>query len=205
MNLILLGKPGAGKGYISDFLEKEYGFYHISTGDLCRKNVKEKTEIGAIIDNYTKKGLLVPLDIILKMLKREIELHQNENIIFDGFPRNVEQAKELKNIANIDAVLLVDVPDTTILERIAKRRICPVCSKMYSTDETPNGKCLNCNNLLQIRADDNLDVAKNRLIVYEKETKPLVDFYKERLIKIDNSGKFEDTVKILKSSIDKIM
>lgn len=204
MNLVLLGKPGAGKGYISDFLKKEYGFYHISTGDLCRKNVKEKTEFGEIIENYTKKGLLVPLNIILKMLKQEVIIHQNENLIFDGFPRNVEQAKELKDITNVDAVILVDVPDTTILERIAKRRICPVCHKMFSTDEVPNEKCLSCNSSLQIRADDNLDVAKNRLSVYEQETKPLVDFYKDKLIKIDNSGRFEDTISFLKSAISKI-
>lgn len=207
MNLVLLGKPGAGKGYISTYLEEKYGFKHMSTGDICRKNIKKRTENGILAEEYCKTGQLVPLNIILQMLKQEIEQDKNDNVsyIFDGFPRNVAQAKELEKITTIDAVILIDVPNETILKRISNRRICPKCSKMYNTIEAPNGKCLTCGTELTTRADDNLDVAQKRLDIYEKETKPLIDFYKNQLLIVDNSGNIDKTLNELNSKIERML
>lgn len=205
MNIVLLGKPGAGKGFISKYLVDNYGFTHISTGDICRKNIKQQTPIGIKAENYCKQGKLVPLDLILEMLKHEIKEEANVGYIFDGFPRTIEQAKELENLAKIDTVLFVDVPDRHILERISKRRICPVCSKMYSIDDVKNGKCPDCGANLITRADDDLNVANNRLDIYEKETKPLIEYYKNKLVKIDNSGKIEQTNNIVSEIMKKLL
>ncbi len=205
MNIVLLGKPGAGKGYVSKYLQEKYGFTHISTGDLCRKNIKEKTEVGLLLEDYCQKGLLAPIDLILKMLKEEVLSHKNENIIFDGFPRTIEQAKELESITDVNLVLFVDVADATILERISKRRVCPKCNKMFSIDDAKDEKCTNCGANLIVRADDNLDVAKNRLLIYEKETKPLVDYYKAKIVVVDNSGSVDNTHKILDNIASKFL
>lgn len=207
MNIVLLGKPGAGKGYVSSFLQTKYGFNHISTGDICRKNVKEKTEYGKIVEEYCSKGQLVPLNIILDMLKNELKNKAEVGYILDGFPRNINQAEELNNIVNVDAVIMVDVPDEKILERIAKRRICPNCHKMFSTEQAKDNTCLACGSKLEIRPDDDLAVAKNRLDIYEKETKPLIEYYSDKLITIDNSGDSEYTfaqiTKALNGKIEK--
>ena len=106
---------------------------------------------------------------------------------------------------NIDAVLFVDVPDKHILERISKRRICPVCSKMYSVDEVENERCPVCGEKLITRADDDLNVAVNRLDIYEQETKPLIDYYKDKLVTIDNSGKIEQTYLKVNEIIQKLL
>ena len=205
MNIVLLGKPGAGKGYISNYLQVNYGFTHISTGELCRKNVKENTEYAEIIEEYSQKGQLVPLNVILDMLKKELSIPAPVGYIFDGFPRNVEQAQELDKIASVDIVLFVDVSDEILLNRISKRRICPNCHKMFSTDETQNGKCLSCGTALITRADDDLSVAKNRLVIYETETKPLIDYYANKLIVLDNSGSSEKTFSALKEITEKLL
>lgn len=205
MNIVLLGKPGAGKGFISKYLKENYGFTHISTGDICRKNIKEQTPIGIQAEEYCKQGKLVPLALILQMLKQELKTKADVGFILDGFPRTVEQAKELASMINIDAVLFVDVPDKHILERISKRRICPVCSKMYSVDEVENERCPVCGEKLITRADDDLNVAVNRLDIYEKETKPLIDYYKDKLVTIDNSGKIEQTHLKVNEIIQKLL
>lgn len=205
MNIILIGKPGAGKGYISKYLKENYGFTHISTGDICRKNIKEQTSLGKEVEDYCKQGKLVPLNLILQMLKLELKKNADIGFVFDGFPRTVEQAEELDLMAKIDIVLLLDVPDKHILERISKRRICPVCSKIYSLDEVEDERCPVCGEKLIIRADDDLNVAQNRLKVYEKETKPLVDYYKDKLVVIDNSGNIEQTCSKINEIIQKLL
>lgn len=205
MNIVLLGKPGVGKGYISKYFERDFGFKHISTGDLCRKNIKEKTKIGQIVEQFCTSGKLVPLDLILKMLKQELKKSKGQSYIFDGFPRNVQQAQELENIARVDAVVLVDVPDDIILDRISKRRVCTVCNKVYTVDEVANEICPTCGENLQVRADDNVDIVKKRLLVFETETKPLIEYYKDKIVKIDNSGKLEDTLKQLDTHFKKVL
>lgn len=194
MNLILLGKPGAGKGYVSDYLKSKYGFVHISTGELCRKNIRENTELGKQVEEYIANGKLVPSDIILTMLKQELSANAGKNIILDGFPRTIDQAEALQSIANVDVVIEVDVPDNLILNRIAGRRVCPTCSKVYASEDAPLGVCQNCNSKLVVRKDDDVNIAKQRLKTYEAQTKPLVEYYKSKLIRLDNSGTFQNTI-----------
>ncbi|MBE7075123.1 MAG: nucleoside monophosphate kinase [Clostridiales bacterium] len=203
MNIVLLGKPGAGKGYVSEILKNEYGFNHISTGNLCRENIKNNTKLGVLASTYVQKGDLVPLDIILDMLKQALN-NSSDNYIFDGFPRTLIQAQQLNKITPVDYVILVDVPNDIILQRVAKRRICPNCSKLFSTDEVQDEICIVCNTKLTIRADDNLEVAKKRLQLYETETKPLVDFYKDKLLILDNSKDLENTKQQIKEITERI-
>lgn len=204
MNLVLLGKPGAGKGYVSEMLKDEYNFYHISTGNLCRQNIKNNTDLGRLASEYVKNGDLVPLEIILNMLKNEIVSNSGANFIFDGFPRTREQAKELEKLVSIDAVILVDVNDDIILNRIAKRRICPNCSKLYILDEVKNEECPICKVKLIIRADDNLEVAEKRIKLYNQETKPLIEYYKNKIYTLDNSKDLDNTKKLIKEITERI-
>ncbi len=204
MNIVLLGKPGAGKGYVSEFLQKEYGLFHLSTGDLCRKHIKNKTTLGIEIEKYTSSGKLVPFNVIMQILKQELDKNVKKDFIFDGFPRNVSQAKELDNMLKIDAVILIDVPNNIILDRISKRRICTSCHKVYSMDNVKNNICSSCGGELEFRKDDNLETAKRRIELYESETQPLIDFYKDKVVVVDNSGSSEKTLKNLKSVTDKL-
>lgn len=203
MNIVLLGKPGAGKGYVSEILKNDYGFKHISTGNLCRENIKNNTSLGIIASTYVQKGDLVPLDIILDMLKQAL-IAQSGNFIFDGFPRTLQQAEELAKLAHIDAVIFVDVPDEIILERIAKRRICPACSKLFSTDDVKDEICPACNTKLIKRADDDAQVAKKRIELYNQDTKPLIDYYKDKIYTLDNSKTIQNTKKQLKEITERI-
>lgn len=204
MNIVLLGKPGAGKGMFAEFLQKHYGFTHISTGDLCRKNIRDNTIYGKIVEEHISKGQLVPLEIILDMLKSEIKKEASIGFILDGFPRNIIQAKELEKIVDVNAVLMIDVPDEIILERISNRRICPNCHKIYNLKDT-NGKCLECGTVLVKRADDDLKIAKNRLQVYEKETKPLIEYFNKKIIVIDNSSQIDVAISKVKEIIDNLL
>lgn len=202
MNIVLLGKPGAGKGSVSEFLQKEYGLFHLSTGELCRKHIKEKTSLGVEIEKFISSGQLVPFNLIMQILKNELDKNVKTNYIFDGFPRNISQAKELDNLIKVDMVLLVDVPNHIILDRISKRRICTSCHKVYSVDNVKNNTCLSCGGMLEFRKDDNLETAKHRIELYEQETQPLVDYYKNKIFVVDNSGKPQETLKKLKAITD---
>ena len=200
MNIILLGKPGAGKGYVAQVLKNEYGFYHISTGALCRKNVAEKTELGNIVNSYMQKGELVPSEIVLKMLKNELMYTQNEHCVFDGYPRTLEQAEELAKIIDVDAVIFVDV----LIDRVLSRKACSKCGTIadFSKKQT---SCPKCGGDFVSRIDDNEEVVKNRLNIYNITTAPLLDFYKNKIISLDNSGDWEKTKQNLKQTIDNLL
>ena len=204
VNIILLGKPGAGKGYVAQVLKNEYGFYHISTGALCRKNVAEKTELGNIVNDFMQKGELVPSEIILKMLKNEINNIQNEHCVFDGFPRNIEQAQELAKIIDVDAVIFVDVPDNVLIDRVLSRKSCIKCGIVADISKNQNA-CPKCGGEFATRADDNVEVVKNRLDVYHKQTAPLIQYYSIKIISLDNSGEWENTKENLKQIIENLL
>lgn len=204
VNIILLGKPGAGKGYVAQILKNEYNFNHISTGALCRKNVEQKTELGLLVDDYMKKGELVPSKIILEMLKDEYSHFVNQPCVFDGFPRTLEQAQELAKIIDVDAVVFVDVPDSVLISRVLSRKSCAKCGTVadFAKNET---SCPKCGGEFVGRSDDNEQVVKNRLDIYNKQTKPLIDFYKNKIIKLDNSGEWSTTKKNLQQIIENLL
>lgn len=190
MNIILMGPQGSGKGTLARKITAEFGLPQISTGDLLREEMKNKSQLGEIAKGYVNKGALVPLDILLKILKNRISQKDCKNgYILDGFPRSREQAEALREIADIDAVLVLEIPSDVIIKRIMSRRICSSCGEIYNTSRYSATTCEKCGAPLFQRDDDKSEAAiKNRLEIYDRETAPLVDFYSDRAYKLDGSG-----------------
>lgn len=187
MNIvILLGAPGSGKGTIASRLAAEdTNLKHVSSGDLLRGAVAKGTPAGVEAKGYMEKGALVPDALIAQMIKDVIaETEGDVTMLLDGFPRNVAQAKILEETgAPIRSAVLVDVPDSIIAGRIAGRRTCPKCKAGYHVVSLPpkvEGVCDNCGTALTIRKDDNPDTVNDRLVVYHRETEPLIQFYKDK-------------------------
>ena len=193
--VILLGAPGSGKGTIAARLAGENdNLKHVSSGDLLRGAVAKGTEAGKAAKEYMEAGKLVPDELIATMIKDVIAETQGEvTMLLDGFPRNVAQAEILeKTGAPIRSVVLVDVPDSIIQDRIAGRRTCPKCKAGYHVTGLPpkvEGICDKCGTALTIRKDDNPETVKDRLVVYHRETEPLIAFYEQKglLRKIDGN------------------
>ncbi len=209
MILILLGAPGVGKGTQGVLISKEYGIPQISTGDILRKEVKEETELGKKAKQYMDKGELVPDDIIIDMMEKRIKEDDCKNgFILDGFPRTTAQAEAFdemlkKNSLNLDKVLLIDVPEEEIVERLTGRRVCPNCGAVYHIKNNPpkqEGICDKCGSKLIQRDDDTEEVVRNRLEVYKKSTMPLVEYYEkqQKLVRIDGTGEIEEIFERIK-------
>lgn len=190
MIIIMLGAPATGKGSVAELLSKKYNIPAISSGDIFRKHVSEKTEIGELINSYISKGNLVPDEIVLRMLKERLEEPDVKNgAILDGFVRTVAQAEAFDKMLEemnekIDVVVNLETPEDEILERIVNRRICTnkQCKAVYNLVLHPSkveGICDKCGSPLEQRSDDTLEKAKNRLDVYHKETEPLVKYYEK--------------------------
>ena len=187
MNIvILLGAPGSGKGTIAGRLAGEDArLKHVSSGDLLRGAVAKGTPAGVEAKGYMEKGALVPDALIAQMIKDVIaETEGDVTMLLDGFPRNVAQAEILEQTgAPIRSVVLVDVPDAVIADRIAGRRTCPKCKAGYHVKALPpkvEGICDACGAALVIRKDDNPETVKDRLVVYHRETEPLIAFYEKK-------------------------
>ena len=196
MNIvILLGAPGSGKGTIAGRLASEHAnLKHVSSGDLLRGAVAKGTPAGVEAKGYMEKGALVPDTLIAQMIRDVIaETTGDVTMLLDGFPRNVAQAEILeKTGAPVKSAVLVDVPDEIIADRIAGRRTCPKCKAGYHVTNLPpkvEGVCDRCGAALVIRKDDNPDTVKDRLVVYHRETEPLIAFYEQKgiLRKIDGT------------------
>lgn len=196
MNIvILLGAPGSGKGTIAGRLASEHAnLKHVSSGDLLRGAVAKGTPAGVEAKGYMEKGALVPDTLIAQMIQDVIaETTGDVTMLLDGFPRNVAQAEILeKTGAPVKSAVLVDVPDEIIQGRIAGRRTCPKCKAGYHVTNLPpkvEGVCDHCGATLVIRKDDNPDTVKDRLVVYHRETEPLIAFYERKglLRKIDGT------------------
>ena len=196
MHLIFLGPPGAGKGTQSDFIVEKFGIPHISTGDMFRAAIKEGTEAGKLAQSYIDKGALCPDDVTIRIVKERLsEDDCKKGFLLDGFPRTIAQAEALKNILSelnipLQAVLNLELADEKIIDRIVGRRICKECGQSYHIHNNPSrieGKCDKCGGELYIRKDDNEIAIKTRLEAYEKQTFPLIDFYKKEgiLVNID--------------------
>ncbi|MEO2153338.1 MAG: adenylate kinase [Aquificota bacterium] len=179
MLVIFLGPPGAGKGTQAQRLVAEKGFMHISTGDLLREAVKNRTPLGLKAKEYMDRGELVPDDLIVALIKEK--LPKEGNVILDGFPRTIAQAEALDKMLEelgkkVDAVVLFEVPDEVVIERLSGRRIDPKTGKVYHVKYNPPPEGVE---VIQ-REDDKPEVIKKRLEVYRKQTAPLIDYYKEK-------------------------
>ena len=207
--VILLGAPGSGKGTIAAKLANENdNLKHVSSGDLLRGAVAKGTPAGVEAKSYMESGKLGPDALIAEMIKDVIaETEGDVTMLLDGFPRNVAQAEILeKTGAPIRSVVLVDVPDEIIADRIAGRRTCPKCKAGYHVKALPpkvEGICDNCGEALVIRKDDNPDTVKDRLVVYHRETEPLIAFYESKnlLKKIDGNQGPDKNAEAFKSAM----
>lgn len=192
MKVILLGAPGAGKGTQAVRLAQRYNIPHISTGDIFRSNIKERTPIGIVAKSYIDKGQLVPDEVTIQIVRERLEKDDCKNgYLLDGFPRTVSQAEALDGFSEVDSVVNIDVPLHKLMRRITGRRVCGKCGESYHIDYLDGStSCKKCDGTLIQRADDNEETVGKRLEVYEKQTAPLIDHYKSKgkLIDIDGDG-----------------
>jgi len=188
MNIILLGPPGAGKGTQSKKLARKINLPHISTGDILRQNVKDGTPLGKEAKDYMEKGLLVPDDLMAKMLKeRFAQPDINKGFILDGYPRALSQAKTLDDVLKakklgIDLVVYLDTSDSVIIQRLTGRLVCSKCgANFHVTNMSPKvkGICDNCGGSLYQRADDKEETVRKRIEVYKNEVASLIKYYTE--------------------------
>ena len=181
MRFIIFGPPGAGKGTYASILASRLKIAKISTGDIIREEIKRDTLLGKKIVDFVNKGKLVPDDIVIEILKEEIDKPSSKNgFILDGYPRTIEQAKALDNITKIDTVIRLLVPEWVIIERLSSRRICKKCGAVYNIrylKPKREGVCDVCGGELYLREDDKPEVVRERLRVYAVQTQPLINYY----------------------------
>ena len=210
MNIILFGAPGVGKGTQAKILSHIYHIPHISTGDILREAIKEKTPLGIKADEYMSKGNLVPDNVMIDLVREILSSDRCKNgFILDGFPRTVAQAESLVNIFKDMSimnwkVINIDVPMDLIIERLTDRSVCSQCGKIYnySIDHFRNGdKCFKCGGIVYQRDDDKPETVKKRLEVYHESTFPVKKYFKDHhmYINIAGVGEIEDiTQRLLK-------
>ena len=212
MRLVLLGPPGAGKGTQAKEITKRYDIPHITTGDILRDNIKRGTDLGKEAKEYMDRGSLVPDDIVVSIVKDRLNEDDCKiGFLLDGFPRTVKQAHVLDEALEemkikLDNVINIDVAKEELINRAIGRRICKDCGVTYHIKFNPpseDGKCDVCGGVLYQRDDDTEETVTRRIEVYNKQTKPLIEYYSKKGIIINVDGKqsiegvFEDIVKFL--------
>ena len=205
MQLVLLGPPGAGKGTQADLLMKKLFLPHISTGEMFRSAVKAATPLGLEAKSYTDKGELVPDAITIGIIKDRLsQADCREGFLLDGFPRTLPQGAALEQLLAelekpLTAAINIDVPIERLVKRLTGRRMCKSCGAIfhqYYNAPRIEGTCDNCENPLIQRDDDNEETFKRRLVVYEKETAPLIEFYatKNLLVTVNGDQPMKDVM-----------
>ena len=191
MKIILLGAPGAGKGTLAGQLTEEYGFPHISTGDIFRANIKNETPIGLLAKSYIDKGQLVPDEVTCKIVEERLKEEdcKKSGFMLDGFPRTIPQAEMLDSIETVDAVINIQADTELLMKRICGRRVCKGCGKIFHISRL-GGKenCLSCGGELYQRKDDNPETVESRLQVYAAQTAPLIEYYEGKGLLINVAG-----------------
>jgi adenylate kinase len=197
---IIIGPPGSGKGTLAVRVAGKLGLRHLSTGDLLREAVANKTEIGRKAETYMNRGALVPDEIIVDLLRENLEEHGFDGWILDGFPRTLHQAEILARTLEekdlgVDRVFLVALDDETIVRRLTSRRVCPACNAVYNLENAQfrpavDGKCDRCGADLVKRKDDEEATIRHRLDVYRNQTAPVIEYYRGlgALETIDGAG-----------------
>lgn len=215
MRIILFGPPGAGKGTQAMRLRTERGIPHIGSGDALRAMARQDTPLAANIRSHMEHGQYLPDDLMIDvMLARLREPDAADGFILDGFPRTVSQAKALEEaMANdgrrLDVALLISVPPELVVGRLTGRIICPNCNAIYNTVTRPPRipmTCDVCGHELVFRSDETPDVIQKRLEIYERETQPLVEFYRNRgyLAEVDGSGDASEVAARVQAALDSV-
>jgi adenylate kinase len=191
MKLIFLGPPGAGKGTLAALVAGLYKIPHISTGEIFRAAIREKTALGVKVQAIIDAGQLVSDDITIELVRERLAKSDAVNgFILDGFPRTIPQAEALASIVNVDAAVNFDIDDNDVTARLSGRRVCKNCSQNYHIDYMKpkvEGKCDKCGGDLFIREDDKIEAITKRLEVYRAQTAPLINHYRDlsKLVDID--------------------
>ena len=194
MVLVLLGPPGVGKGTQAKRLADETAAEHVSTGDLLRAARRDRTDLGDKARDYMDAGEYVPDELVLDLVRGHLgEIPSDTHVVFDGFPRTTAQATGLDSVLEsidrqVDAVVVFEALDETLVQRLARRRSCPNCGAVYNTHFGPpatDGVCDRCRGALVHRADDEPDTVKRRLEVYREQTAPLVAFYEQHSASVE--------------------
>jgi adenylate kinase len=210
MRTILLGPPGSGKGTQGERIEKKYGLPKISTGDLLRHEVEKGTSLGKKAEATMNRGELVSDDLIIALVRKRIFVPDcQKGYVMDGFPRNVYQAQALEKLdrRHRDVVFDIQLKDQTLIERLSGRRICSSCEAIYNLavrSPEVKGLCDACGGNLIQRKDDSPRVVRDRLKVYEEQTKPLIEYYKKKKIyhSIHGEGNIESIFENICSILD---
>lgn len=210
LRLVLLGKQGAGKGTQALKLSKHYHVPHISTGDMFRVATRSGSELGEEVRSYMNAGELVPDDLVIRVVEdRLTRSDTTRGFVLDGFPRTLPQAEKLQDVleplGGLDAMVNLVVPTEVVMERLGGRRVCRECGTNYHVEAPPreDWRCDECGGEVVQRQDDTPEAIERRLALYESETRPLVEFYRERdlLVEVDGVGTpqqiFDRTVRAL--------
>jgi len=184
VNAIIFGAPGSGKGTYASRLQSKLGVDVITMGDIFREIMKENTPLGRKVKGFVEKGLLVPDDVVVEVLKQRLaKISKGKGFILDGYPRNLDQAKALESLPRIDIIIQLIVPDWIIIERLSTRRICKSCGEVYNIrylKPKVDMICDKCGGPLYQRPDDAPEVIKKRIEVYEQQTQPILQYYREK-------------------------
>lgn len=206
MKLIFLGPPGAGKGTQATGVSTKLNVPHISTGDMFRSAIKNRTRTGLEAQRYMDNGQLVPNSVVIDMVRERLAMDDCKNgYLLDGFPRTVEQAEALESIASPDAVINIAVPDERLLSRLTGRRVCGKCQGTFHVSKLADEKvCPVCGGELIHRDDDKPETIKKRLSVYHEQTAPLIGYYtgNGKLKTVDGDNRPEDVLKAILASLE---
>ena len=206
MKLILMGPVGSGKGTQAGLISTRFGLPHISTGEIFRTNIKNNTELGKIAKSYIDNGELVPEELTNKLVADRLSQEDCKvGFILDGYPRNLNQAKFLETITDIDLALMIDLSEDKIIARLSSRRMCSKCAQPTALEWMVDGKCEKCGGEVYVRDDDKPEVIKNRL-QKQAVSQELIEFYKEKGVfnKIDATDEVEMTYSLVKEVLDKV-
>jgi len=211
MNIAMFGPQGSGKGTQSELLSAKFKIPTVSAGALYRGNIKRKTKLGKLAEKFTSKGVLGPNYLTNNMIKEELTKSKyKRGVILDGYPRNLNQAKFLDKLRDIDYAILININQQVTIKRLSGRRVCSKCGQTYHIiTKKPKEKniCNKCGSPLRQRADDYPKAIKQRLAVYRQETKPILNYYKKqgKLIKVNGEAQinvvFEKVFKALNKKI----
>ncbi|XP_045481740.1 GTP:AMP phosphotransferase AK3, mitochondrial [Harmonia axyridis] len=194
---VILGAPASGKGTISSRIVKAFGLEHIASGDRLRINIKENTPLGNTAKSYIEKGLLVPDDVMVNFISKELQQLKKNTWLLDGFPRTVSQAEALWSVQKLDVVLNLVVPFNIIVDRVKGRWVHLPSGRVYNTDfnapKVPGKDDITGEDLIQ-RKDDNPEIVLKRLEQYENLTRPVINFYKNKGILKEFEGKSSDEI-----------
>ncbi|MEM1627741.1 MAG: adenylate kinase [Desulfurococcaceae archaeon] len=208
MKAVLIGPPGAGKGVYAQYFREKYCIPHISTGDIFREEISKGTDLGLRVKPYLEKGLLVPDEIVIEVVKKRLgQPDVARGFILDGFPRTIAQAKALDEIVNIDVAIHIAVSEETAVKRLSGRVICPVCGRVYNIYFEPKPKIdMKCDYdgaELSRRKDDEPDVVRQRYRVFYETFNPVIEYYlnNRKLMEINGERPLNEALSLLEEML----